>query len=99
MPWTIEELQSRVEVEFDVRPMGPREMGELADVLRPYFENPRYRSVVIRGLEDQRFSPPRHVVQTLLEWSRAYDTTFELRTRLGDADHLLERRRATVDGL
>ena len=83
MPWTIEELQAVVEVEFDPTPMGPREMGELADVLRPYFEDPRFHTIVVRGLEDQRFAPPRHLLDGLHEWAREYGTSFELRSRLG----------------
>jgi hypothetical protein len=83
MPWTLEELQTRVEVEFDPRPMGPREMGELTDALRPYFENPRYRSIIVRGLEDQNSPPPQHLIQALQEWAREYETAFELRLRLG----------------
>jgi hypothetical protein len=82
MPWTIEELRNRVEVEFDPRPMGPREMGELADVLRPYFEDPRFTSIVVRGLEDQKLSPPKHLVRGLQEWAREYGTDFQLRPRL-----------------
>ena len=83
MPWTIEELQTQVEVEFDPVPMGPREMGELADALRPYFEDPRFRVIVVRGLEDQRFPPPRHLLDGLQEWAMEYETGFELRSRLG----------------
>jgi hypothetical protein len=98
VPWTIEELQRRVEVELDPDPMGPREMGGLADALRPYFEDERFRSVVIRGLEDQKFAPPQHVVRTLQEWADEFDTQLELRTRLGTTDALLERRRTPLDG-
>ena len=97
MPWTIEELQSRVEVEFDSEPMGPREMGGLADALRPYFEDARFRSIVIRGLEDQKFAPPQHVFRSLREWAETFDTELELRTRLGHPEPLLERRRAPDD--
>ena len=82
MPWVIEELRHRVEVEFDPAPMGPREMGELADALRPYFEDPRFTSIVIRGLEDQRLPPPRHLIDSLKEWGREFETDLQLRTRL-----------------
>ena len=91
MPWTIEELQNRVEVEFDAAPMGIREMGGLADALRPYFEDPRFRSIVIRGLEDQKFAPPHHVMRSLEEWAEKYETGLELRTRLGEPTRLLDR--------
>ena len=97
MPWTIEELQSRVEVEFDSQPMGPREMGGLADALRPYFEDARFRSIVIRGLEDQKFAPPQHVIRSLHEWATTFDTELELRTRLGNPDPLLKRGRPLPD--
>ena len=83
MPWTVEELQHRVEVEFDPTPVGPREMGELADALRPYFEDPRFTSIVIRGLEDQPLPPPRHLISSLQEWAREFETDLQLRTRLG----------------
>jgi hypothetical protein len=82
VPWTIEELRTRVEVEFDPSPMGPREMGELTDALRPYFENPRFTSIVVRGLEDQELPPPQHLIRSLHEWAREYETDFQLRTRL-----------------
>ena len=82
MPWVIEELRRRVEVEFDPAPMGPREMGELADALRPYFEDPRFTSIVIRGLEDQPLPPPRHLIDSLKEWGREFETDLQLRTRL-----------------
>lgn len=83
MPWTLEVLKHRVEVEFDPRPMGPREMGELADVLRPYFEDPQFRSIIVRGLEDQKSPPPQYLVRGLQEWAREYETKFEFRLRLG----------------
>ena len=82
MPWTIEELQSRVEVEMDPAALGPREMGELTDALRPYFEDPRFTSIVVRGLEDQRHPPPQHLIRSLQEWAKEYETDFQLRTRL-----------------
>jgi integrase len=42
-------------------------MAQLADILRPYFEYPRWQSIVIRGLEDQETGPPQHVIQP--SWS------------------------------
>jgi hypothetical protein len=84
MPWTIEELRNRVEVEFDPKPMGPREMGELADALRPYFEDPRFTSIVVRGLEDQKLPPPKHLISSLQEWGREFGTVFQLRSRLSN---------------
>jgi hypothetical protein len=98
VPWTIEELQTRVEIEFDAQPMGPREMAGLADALHPYFEDERFTSIVIRGLEDQKFAPPQHVVKSLQEWAERTHTQLELRTRLGHPERLLERRRTPLDG-
>jgi hypothetical protein len=85
MPWAIEELQSQVELELDPAPMTTSEMGSLADALRPYFEDPRWRSIVIRGFEDQEIGPPQHVIQALTRWADEYDTKFELRLRLGSS--------------
>jgi hypothetical protein len=82
MPWRIEELQDRVEVEIDPMQMKLGEFAGLADVLRPYFEDPRFRSIVIRGLEDQEFGPPHHVMRALTDWAEEYDTRFKLRLRL-----------------
>jgi hypothetical protein len=81
MPWTIEELQAQVEVELTSDPAGPQEIGELADALRPYFEDPRFRTIVIRGLEDQQRPPPRHVMERLSELAETYGTSLQLRTR------------------
>jgi hypothetical protein len=58
-------------------------MGELADALRPYFENPRFRSIIIRGLEDQTTPPPQFLMSALQEWAREFETQFHLRLRLG----------------
>jgi hypothetical protein len=82
MPWRIEELQDRVEVEIDPAQMKSGEMAGLADVLRPHFEDPRFRSIMIRGLENQEFGPPHHVVQALTNWAAEYDTWLKLRPRL-----------------
>jgi hypothetical protein len=81
MPWTIEELQAQVEVELAATPISPTEIAQLADVLRPYFEDPRFRTIVIRGVEDQQLPPPRHVMERLAELAETFDTTLQFRTR------------------
>jgi hypothetical protein len=84
MPWTIEELQAQVEVVLSSDPADPQEIGELADALRPYFEDPRFRTIVIRGLEDQQLPPPRHVMERLAELAETFGTSLRFRTRFRD---------------